>query len=126
MTSTNLSYSTSKVSLIMFSWKEMTIIHVTNHRYHGAVVLCISFPSTRALLLAAAPSRRPLLSGGNSKRPEPTPVVRWSRELKSLATGGWSGRGRLALVFSISAGLLVFWSMTDYGDHVRGLLHSDI
>ena len=78
----------TRLSLIMSLWRVTTIIHVRNPRYHGAVVLCTSSPSTRALLLAAAPSRRPLLSGGNSKRPEPTLVVRWSRELKSLAAGG--------------------------------------
>lgn len=89
----------------------------------GPVFLCNALPSTRTLLSAVAGPRRELLGSyeiGPSTPPEPTLTVRWSAEFQSLSTGGSSGKGRLALVLSICADLLVFWSMTDWKELVTG------
>lgn len=70
----------------------------------------------RTLLVAVAGSRKALLPSpetGPETLPEPTPVVRWSADFRSLAAGGCSGSGRFALTRSTSAALSVLLSMMD-------------
>lgn len=88
----------------------------------GCVFVFHSLPSVRTLLSAVAGPRKALLPSpdtASSTRPEPTLTLRWSMDSQSLATGGCSGKGRLAWACSICSGLLVLLSMTDLTENER-------
>ena len=59
------------------------------------------------MALSLSPDNEP------SSPPEPTLMFLASLEFQSLAVGGCSGKGKLALRSSTSLALSVFWPMTD-------------
>lgn len=83
----------------------------------GAAFWWNSSPDRLTLLVAVAGSRKALLNSpetGPSWPPDPTLTVLWLTDCQSLAVGGCSGSGRLALCSSISLVLSVLSLSIDY------------